>query len=109
MKVTALALALGLVVCALTAPANAAACNKKPSINKIEHKEQARIRQGIRSGELTRGEAARLEAEQAKIRVEEEFARMDGDLSRKERQHLYKDLHQASRDIYCQKYDKQDR
>jgi hypothetical protein len=104
MKEKIFSLLLGVAVCATPAWAS----GNKASINKIEHQEQVRIHQGIRSGELTRSEARRLEAEQARIRVDERFAR-DGKFTVKERQHLYNELHRASHDIYHQKHDNQDR
>jgi hypothetical protein len=82
---------------------------KTPRINYREHHQQARIRQGIRSGELTRVEAARLEAQQARIRVSERFARVDGYVTRRERARLDRELDRASRNIYRQKHDRQDR
>jgi len=103
MKATVMSLLVGLGVCA--APVIAGA----QTINRIEHREQARIRQGIRSGELTSAEARRLEAEQARIRVDERFARADGKLTLKERERLHKELRHASRDIYRQKHDNQER
>jgi hypothetical protein len=78
------------------------------TINQREHREQVRIRQGIRSGELTRAEARRLEAEQARIRANERRSRRDG-LDAKERRRLQNQLHRASRDIRRQKHDRQDR
>ena len=78
-------------------------------INRREYREQQRIRQGIRSGELTRREAGRLEAEQARIRVSERNARRDGYISPRERARLDRELDRASRDIYRQKHDGQDR
>ena len=101
MKGKAFGLLLGVAVCATPVLAS--------GINKVEHREQARIRQGIRSGELTRAEARRLEAQQARIRVDERFDRADGKLTLKEREQLRKELHRASRDIYRQKHDNQDR
>jgi hypothetical protein len=95
---------LGTALCAGILPISASAA----SVNKREHREQVRIRQGIRSGELTRQEARRLEAEQARIRVNERFARRDG-LTAKERARLQKELNRASKDIYRQKHDNQDR
>jgi hypothetical protein len=80
-----------------------------PYINRREREEQRRIRQGIRSGELTRREAGRLEAEQARIRVAERFARADGTVTRRERYRLNRMLDHASRDIHRQKHDSQDR
>jgi Ni/Co efflux regulator RcnB len=78
------------------------------TINRREHHEQVRIRQGIKSGELSRKEAARLEKEQAKIRVDERFARKNG-VTPKERARLEKELNRASKDIHRQKHDNQNR
>jgi hypothetical protein len=102
MKKQVLTLLFGVAVCA--APAFASG-----SINGIEHREQARIRQGIRSGELTRPEARRLEAQQSRIRVNERFDRADGSLSPQERERLHNQLHRASGNIYRQKHDGQTR
>lgn len=93
---------LGTALCAGMLPASAAPVDRR------EHREQTRIHQGVRSGELTRREVRRLEAEQAKIRVDERLARRDG-LTAKERARLQKELNRAGRDIYRQKHDNQDR
>jgi hypothetical protein len=95
---------LGTALCAgmLTGTASAT------SINTRQRHEQTRIRQGVRSGELTRQEAKRLELEQRKIRIQEQLARKNG-LTPKERARLQKELEKASRDIYKQKHDNQDR
>lgn len=61
-------------------------------INAREYREQQRINQGIRSGELTRLEARRLEAGLARIRIDERFARSDGHLSLRERARLDREL-----------------
>jgi len=86
-----------------------AALASTPYVNRRERQEQQRIRQGMRSGELTRREAAHLEAEQGRIRGYEWYARSDGHVSRAERRHLDRMLDHASRDIYRQKHDGQDR
>ena len=104
MKSKVWGLLLAAAVCATPAWASG-----KRSINNIQHREQLRIRQGIRSGELTRPEARRLESQQAKIRVDERFARADGKLTAKERTRLHRELGHASRNIYRQKHDNQDR
>ncbi|MGA9771782.1 MAG: hypothetical protein WBV94_22315 [Blastocatellia bacterium] len=80
-----------------------------PYIDRREHREQQRIRQGIRSGELTRREAMRLQAEQARIRVAERYAKSDGHVSWRERRRLDNMLDHSSRDIHRQKHDRQDR
>ena len=78
------------------------------SINQREQREQARIRQGVRSGELTRAEVRRLEAQQAKIRIDERLARRNG-ITERERERLQRELERASRNIRRQKHDRQDR
>ena len=78
-------------------------------VNGRQYREQRRIREGIRSGELTRREAGRLEFEQARIRAYERYARRDGCISPRERARLDRGLDRASRDIYRQKHDGQDR
>ncbi|HET8677538.1 MAG TPA: hypothetical protein VFO63_17195 [Blastocatellia bacterium] len=79
-------------------------------INRRERQQRLRIRQGIRSDELTRREAARLTAEQARIRAYERRSRIDGcGLSRRERARLDNMLDRSGRHIYRQKHDRQDR
>jgi hypothetical protein len=79
-------------------------------INRREHQQRSRIRQGIRSDELTRREAARLRAQQARIRAYEHRSRIDGGgLSWRERARLDSMLDRSSRRIYRQKHDRQDR
>ena len=78
-------------------------------INQREYREQQRINQGIRSGELTRGEARRLEAGLARVKIDERFARSDGSLNPRERARLNRELNHESRGIYHQKHDGQDR
>ena len=100
------ALIFGAFVCATVLPsANLFAANP---INRREHREQLRIRQGGRTGELTAKEVRKLEKEQARIRRAEARAKSDGQLTAKERACLEKRLNHASRDIYRQKHDKQD-
>ena len=115
MKRTILNLLCGTVICAGIVPVSgfAAAKNtarpKTPVINEREHNQQERIRQGIKSGELTRRETVRLEKEEAKIRVNEKFAKSDGKVTPAERERLEKELNKASKDIHQQKHDNQDR
>ncbi|MGH2403809.1 MAG: hypothetical protein ACRDGN_05015 [bacterium] len=99
--VTALALA---AVGTLTVTAQAA------SINRRQHRQAHRIAQGVHSGELTRRETARLLAQQAYIRVEEaRYRRSGGGLGPRERLDLQRDLNRASRNIFRQKHDRQER
>ena len=80
------------------------------NINRREDYQRYRIREGIRSGELTRGEATRLIDQQRRIERYEYRARRDGGgLDYCERQRLDRMLDRSSRDIYFQKHDRQDR
>jgi hypothetical protein len=80
-----------------------------PGINRRERHQQKRIVRGLRSGELTIRETARLEHQQASIRRFERRAKSDGNLSWRERQRLDNRLDRANRNIYRQKHDGQDR
>lgn len=74
-----------------------------------EHRQTQRIRQGVRSGELTRHEAARLAHQQANIRRYERRAERDGVVTFRERARLDNKLDRSRRNIYRQKHDRQDR
>lgn len=78
-------------------------------IDQREKNQKARIRQGVKSGELTRNEARRLLKEEARIRSAERKAKSNGDITRKEARKLQRKLDKASRDINKQKNDNQDR
>jgi hypothetical protein len=79
-------------------------------VNARQHEQQQRIREGIRSGELTRREARRLEAEEWRIRRNEALARRSGgQFTPRERYRIERQLNRSSRDIYRQKHDRQDR
>jgi hypothetical protein len=69
--------------------------------------ERARIRQGVRSGELTPNEAARLHAREANITATKQAARADGVVTPAERQVVRREERRTSRAIYRQKHDGQ--
>lgn len=69
--------------------------------------ERARIRQGTRSGELTRPEVARLRAREANITADKRAARADGVVTPGERRGIRGDERRTSRAIYRQKHDGQ--
>lgn len=75
-----------------------------PVINKREHRQQARIRQGVKRGELTRGEARRLEAREHKIQKDKMAAKADGKVTPAERRKLKREQNRASRKIYRLKH-----
>jgi hypothetical protein len=80
------------------------------NVNRRQDYQRDRIRNGIRSGELTRGEARRLYDQQRRIdRYEYRSRRDGGGLDWRERQRLDRMLDRSGRDIYRQKNDRQDR
>jgi len=108
MKRKLLTLLAGTVVCVTTLPSTNLFAAGNP-IDRREHREQLRIREGVRSGELTAQEARKLEREQSRIRAAEARAKSDGQLTAKERAKIENRLSHASRDIYRQKHDNQER
>jgi hypothetical protein len=82
---------------------------KTSSVDNRERRQQKRIRQGVKSGELTRHEGARMEKQQAKTHALEAKAKSDGTVTRKERARLQHRENKTSRRIYRQKHDGQTR
>jgi hypothetical protein len=80
------------------------------NVNRREYYQRDRIRDGIHSGELTRGEANRLFNQQRRIEAYERRSRWDdGRLDWRERRRLDQMLDRSNRDIYREKHDRQDR
>jgi hypothetical protein len=76
---------------------------RRPYDPRFDHRQdyqQERIHQGVRTGNLTPGEARYLEREQGRIQAAEDRMRADGRLSPWERQRLNQMQNQANRDIY---------
>lgn len=71
--------------------------------------EQHRIRQGVRSGELTRRETKTLAGQQKDIREDRKEAKADGVVTGAERKEIKQDKRQASRSIYRKKHNRRDR
>lgn len=100
------------VIAALTctaAVAQADAGTRDPGVNARQHNQRERVQQGVRSGELTRRETRHVAEEQRDIRQLERAYKSDGTLTGAERRDLHHEQNQASRDIYRQKHDAQDR
>jgi hypothetical protein len=75
-----------------------------PRIERREARQDARIHQGVRSGELTRGEAARLRAGQRHVDRMESRAKADGVVSLRERARIGRAQDIESRRIYRLKH-----
>lgn len=83
--------------------------NDTPGTDRREREQQMRIQEGVASGALTPREAAKLEAEQARIRAKEQAMKADGVVTKQERKELQRDLNRISRHIAKEKHDKQGR
>ena len=90
---------------ALTMPAMTTAANAQ-SVGQREINQQARIQQGVRSGQLTPGETRHLETREARLnyRTDRMRARDDGHLSLRDRVALQRQENRDSRAIYRHKH-----
>ena len=82
---------------------------RTPVIHRHQVNQRERIRQGVRSGELTRGEAARLRNEQRVIRHQVQTAKAYGTVSRAERARIRHEQREASEHIYRLKHNSRER
>ncbi|MBS1598247.1 MAG: hypothetical protein JST75_08475 [Bacteroidetes bacterium] len=87
----------------------ASAQTATPNVTKRQANQQARIAQGVKSGELTPKETEHLEAREAKIQNDKKAAKADGTVTHAERAKLHREENRTSRAIYRQKHDAQHR
>ncbi|MCM3878427.1 MAG: hypothetical protein NEA02_18660 [Thermoanaerobaculia bacterium] len=78
--------------------------NETPNLDKREARQQQRISQGIKSGQLTPAEAANLEAREAKLNADEARAKADGVVTKKERARLQSEANRDSKAIHRKKH-----
>lgn len=78
-----------------------------PNIDQRQANQQKRIDQGVKSGELTGKEAARLEKGQERVQKMEDKAKADGKVTPKERARIEKAQNVESRKIAREKHDRQ--
>ncbi len=83
------------------------ATSATPGIDKRQANQQKRIDQGVKSGELTGREAARLEKGQAKVQRMEDKTKADGVVTAKERKQITHEQDKQSRRIAREKHDRQ--
>jgi hypothetical protein len=94
-----------LIVPAAVSAEAAARTHHARGVNARQQRQGARIRQGVKSGEVTKGELNRLRADEAGVRAEERvYRRSGGGLNRRERADLQRDLNKTSREIYRAKH-----
>jgi len=85
---------------------------KKPlTIQQRKHDQQARIRQGVKSGELTKSEAKHLEKREHALKKEEREMRKEngGKLTAADRAKLNRQQNHMSKEIYKDKHNKHKR
>lgn len=97
--------AIALPVYAQTTPAKDPAAT--PGIDKRQAEQQKRIDQGVKSGELTQREAARLEKGQERVQRMEDKAKADGKVTKQERARIQHAQNVESRHIAKEKHDRQ--
>jgi uncharacterized membrane protein YebE (DUF533 family) len=78
-----------------------------PNIDQRQAKQQQRIDQGVKSGQLTGKEAARLEKGQEHVQKVEDKAKADGKVTKNERARIQQAENVQSRHIAKQKHDRQ--
>ncbi len=79
-----------------------------PVVDARQDNQEARVDQGVASGEVTKREEARLDAQQDRIENKEERFKSDGVVTKSERARLQRTENRASRNIAKQKHDRQD-
>jgi Spy/CpxP family protein refolding chaperone len=103
-------LSLAAVSAVLSAAPLAASAAPWQSVNQRQANLERRIDQGVRSGELTRPEAARVRDQFRQIaRLEAEYRRSGGRLTGNERADLDRRFDRLSQVVYAQKHDAQAR
>ncbi|HEX5481293.1 MAG TPA: hypothetical protein VFZ08_01550 [Terriglobia bacterium] len=89
---------------ALATPANAQ--DRTPGLNHRQRNQQSRIRQGVKSGELTRGEARHLESREGRLQANKLEDKAKGPLTHRDRARLQRQANRNSRAIYRDKHNK---
>jgi hypothetical protein len=88
----------------VTCAAIASAQTSTPRIDRRETRQHERIQQGVRSGELTHGEARNLRAGQRHIHRMEMRAKSDGKVTPRERARITRAQDRQSRKIWREKH-----
>ena len=96
---SALAIAFTVITCSVVTAQTAT-----PVVTERQQSQNARINQGVASGQLTRNETAKLRAQQRAIKAEKKAFKADGKVTAAERAKLRADQNRASRNIYNKKH-----
>jgi len=106
MKFARIALAATLALTPAAVLAQAPPSHPDPTINQRKENQQDRVAQGVKSGQLTAGETARLEHQERGINREERGmrARDNGHLTAQDRRTLHHQQNAESRRIHRAKH-----
>ncbi len=102
-------LSAGLILAFVSVSTMSFAQTRTPRVTKRQERQQERIAQGVKSGELTAKETKHLEAREVKIQHDKKEAKSDGVVTAKERAKLNREENRSSRAIRRQKHDPQSR
>lgn len=80
-----------------------------PAIGQTQIRQQQRIHQGIRSGELTHREAHQLKRQQGQIQQMKRRAKADGRVTRGEKARIRATQRHANRNVAMKKHNRRDR
>ena len=80
-----------------------------PVVKKRQHHQMRRIRQGVRSGQLTKEETKGLLKDEKDIQKAKAEAKADGVVTMEERKELHQKLNEESNKIYNEKHDSETR
>ncbi len=82
---------------------------KTPVVRKRQQNQHKRVRQGVKSGEVTQGEAKRIQNNQSELNQDKKEAKSDGVVTGAERRELHREQNKNSRQIYRLKHNRRDR
>ena len=80
-----------------------------PVVDQRQRNQRARIREGAKSGELTRKETVKSRGDQRRVRRTERRAKADGEVTTGERARIQRKQNKASRGLRRNKHDDQQR
>ncbi len=107
MKLQSLVLSLAIAAIA-SLSGMAIAQTATPVVDQKAANQQQRINQGVASGELTRGEAVRLQKRQNKLVANTQRAKADGVVTDAERRQLNRQADRNSKKIHNKKHNRRD-
>lgn len=80
---------------------------RRSEINRREREQRERIREGVKSGKITKEQAAQMRKDEAAIKAEEraDVKANGGSLTKDQQQKLNQELNQESKKIYDEKHE----